>query len=60
VGTGFCGAVTTFSTFQVEIVTLLDHGRVETAAGYAAASIAAGFAGVALATACAREVRAVA
>lgn len=57
VGTGFCGAFTTFSTFQVEIMTLLDHGRLGTAAAYASASIAAGFAGVALGTAVARRVR---
>jgi CrcB protein len=59
VGTGFCGAFTTFSTFQVEILTLIDQGRVATAASYAIASIAAGFAGVALATALARRVRTV-
>jgi CrcB protein len=58
-GTGFCGAFTTFSTFQVELVTLLDHGHPGTAAAYALTSIAAGFAGVALATAVVRRVRAV-
>jgi CrcB protein len=58
-GTGFCGAFTTFSTFQLEILTLLDHGRGGLAAAYAAASVAAGFAGVALATAVVRRVRTV-
>ena len=45
-GTGFCGALTTFSTLQIE---LLDMALGE-AVLYAAASVAAGFAAVALAT----------
>jgi CrcB protein len=49
-GTGFCGALTTFSTMQVELVTMLDEERVGLALGYAAASIAAGFVAVAAAT----------
>jgi CrcB protein len=49
-GTGFCGALTTFSTFQVELLGMLDAGRAGLAAGYAAASIAAGCLAVALAT----------
>ena len=49
-GTGFCGALTTFSTFQVELLGLLDADRAGLAAGYAAASIAAGCLAVALAT----------
>ncbi len=56
-GTGFCGALTTFSTFQLELLRLLDHGRLGLAAAYAAASIAAGFAGVALGTAIVRRAR---
>jgi fluoride exporter len=48
IGTGFCGALTTFSTFQVETITLADHGHAGLAFGYAAASIAAGM-GVAIA-----------
>ena len=49
-GTGFCGALTTFSTMQVELLTMLDAGRPGLAAGYAAASVAAGFLAVLVAT----------
>ena len=45
-GTGVCGALTTFSTLQVE---LLDMPALE-AVAYALVSVAAGFAAVALAT----------
>ena len=43
-GTGFCGALTTFSTFQVEAIRLAGDGYVAVAAGYAAASLALGMA----------------
>jgi CrcB protein len=56
-GTGFCGALTTFSTFQVELVELVHDGDAGTALGYAAASIGAGLVGVYLATALTRRVR---
>lgn len=49
-GTGFCGGLTTFSAMQVEILELLDGGRVGLALAYALISIAAGFAGVLVAT----------
>jgi fluoride exporter len=49
-GTGFCGALTTFSTMQVELVHMLDRDRVGLAAAYVLASLAAGFAAVFLAT----------
>jgi CrcB protein len=49
-GTGLCGALTTFSTMQVELVQMLDDGRAGLAAGYAAASLAAGVLAIAAAT----------
>lgn len=53
--TGFCGALTTFSTVQVELVEMVEAGRVELACLYLAASLAAGLAGAQLATALARR-----
>lgn len=51
--TGLCGGLTTFSTFQLELVELGRADRFGLAAGYVAASLAAGavlaLAGVALA-----------
>ena len=42
-GTGFCGAYTTFSTMEVEILKMLDHDCYGLAVGYAAASLGAGY-----------------
>lgn len=56
-GTGFCGAFTTFSTLQLELAQMVDAHHVARAVAYAAASIAAGYAGVHLATAGVRRVR---
>jgi CrcB protein len=56
-GTGLCGALTTFSTLQVELLRMLDHGHGGLALGYAAASLAAGFVAVAAVTSITRRVR---
>ena len=44
VGTGFCGARTTVSTFPVQLVELGDDGHVALAAAYLAGSVAVGLA----------------
>ena len=49
-GTGFCGALTTFSTMQLELLQMIDHEKLMLAAGYAAVSVACGFAAIAFAT----------
>jgi CrcB protein len=56
-GTGFCGAYTTFSTMQVEALGMIEHGRYGLAAGYALASVCAGYLAVWLATAMVRRTR---
>ena len=56
-GTGFCGALTTFSTMQLELLRMLDGSHVGLAAGYAAASIVVGFLAVAAATNLVRRAR---
>jgi CrcB protein len=56
-GTGLCGALTTFSTVQVELIEMLDGDHLGLAAGYAAASIVCGVAAVFLATGLTRRTR---
>jgi CrcB protein len=56
-GTGLCGALTTFSTLQLELLQMLDHGERGLAAGYAAASVAAGLLAIALTTNLVRRAR---
>src|SRR3954468_15546407 len=53
--TGFCGALTTFSTVQVELVEMLDAGRGPLACLYLGASVVAGLAGAQAATVLARR-----
>ena len=52
---GFCGALTTFSTVQLELLEMIDAGRVGLASRYLAGGIVAGLAGVQAATALARR-----
>lgn len=48
IGTGFCGGLTTFSTFSVEAVELLQARRQLTALSYVVASCAAGLVAAAI------------
>jgi CrcB protein len=56
-GTGLCGGLSTFSTMQVELLKMLSAHAWPLAAGYAAASIVAGYAAIQAGTAVARRVR---
>jgi CrcB protein len=56
-GTGLCGALTTFSTMQLEVLRMLDAGHTGLAVAYALTSIGAGLVGVFLATALVRRPR---
>ncbi len=59
-GTGFCGAYTTFSTMQVEMLRIVEAHRYGLALGYAFASIAAGVVAIWLATTIVRRTRMIA
>jgi fluoride exporter len=56
-GTGVCGGLTTFSTFQLDLLRMLERGDVLLALGYLAGSAVAGFGGVVLGTAVVRRAR---
>ncbi|HEY3772844.1 MAG TPA: fluoride efflux transporter CrcB [Solirubrobacteraceae bacterium] len=56
-GTGFCGAFTTFSTMEVEILDLLRAGHTALAVAYAAASIVCGYLAIWVTTALVRRLR---
>ena len=47
-GTGICGTLTTFSTMQLELLEMVDGGRLGLAAAYCAATLATGYACVRL------------
>jgi CrcB protein len=54
-GTGVCGALTTFSTLQLELLHMLDAGEAGLALGYIGASLALGLLAVRATTALARR-----
>ena len=56
-GTGLCGALTTFSTVQVELLRMLDADHLVLALAYALASLVVGFLAVAVATNLVRRAR---
>jgi len=60
VGTGVCGALTTFSTLQLELLQMLDADRAGLALAYATVSAAVGYLAVALASTLARRAQVIA
>lgn len=56
-GTGLCGAMTTFSTLQLELIVLTRHHRPALGVAYLGASLGAGLAAVYLGTTLARNPR---
>jgi fluoride exporter len=58
-GTGLCGALTTFSTVQLELYKMIAAHQWTLAAGYGLATVVTSFAAIAGATAMVRRVRTV-
>jgi fluoride exporter len=56
-GTGFCGALTTFSTLQFELLTMIRSGHTGLALAYATASVVLGFGAFMAAIALVRRAR---
>ena len=54
VSVGFCGAYTTFSTMQIEVLRMVDRQRWELATGYALCSLLAGYLAIVAGTALTR------
>jgi fluoride exporter len=59
-GVGFCGAYTTFSTMQLELVQMVDGDRYALAGGYALSSVLAGYLAICAGTALVRRTRGIA
>jgi CrcB protein len=59
-GTGLCGALTTFSTVQIELLKMVDHHRYGLAAGYLTASVLGGYLAIFICSALVRRVRVIA
>ena len=59
-GTGLCGALTTFSTVQVELLRMADSHDYGLAAGYLLASVLGGYFAVFASSALVRRVRTIA
>jgi CrcB protein len=55
-GTGVCGGLSTFSTMQVELLKMIDAHAWGLAAGYAGASVVAGYLAIHVSTAAVRRV----
>lgn len=55
--TGLCGALTTFSTLQLELLRMVDHHRYGLAGGYLLATLTGGYLAVLLSSALVRRVR---
>jgi CrcB protein len=58
-GTGLCGALTTFSTVQIELLQMTDHHRYALATGYLLSSLLGGYFAVFASSALVRRVRAI-
>jgi len=59
-GTGLCGALTTFSTVQIELLRMADRHEWGLASAYLAASVTCGYLAVFASSALVRRVRALA
>jgi fluoride exporter len=58
--TGLCGAFTTFSTMQIELLRMTDRHAYGLAAGYLIASVLGGYVAVSLSSAAVRRTRTIA
>lgn len=59
-GTGLCGALTTFSTVQIELLRMADRDEYALATSYLLASVIGGYLAVFLSSALVRRVRSLA